>query len=44
MRSLESLLDHCLDAGRGHYTPSDFTATDLNQQELDKLLAKLRGV
>ena len=42
-RSLDQLIDHCLQTGPGGYTPSDFTAADLDQRELDKLLARLRG-
>ncbi len=42
-RSLDHLIEHCLQTGPGGYTPSDFTAADLDQRELDKLLARLRG-
>jgi non-ribosomal peptide synthase protein (TIGR01720 family) len=42
-RSLVALIEHCGQIGHGGHTPSDFTATELDQRQLDKLLAKLRG-
>jgi amino acid adenylation domain-containing protein/non-ribosomal peptide synthase protein (TIGR01720 family) len=41
--ALDAIAAHCLGAGGASYTPSDFTAADLDQSELDKLLSKLRG-
>jgi non-ribosomal peptide synthase protein (TIGR01720 family) len=38
---LRLLVTHCLSAGRGEYTPSDFANVDLDQKGLDSLLAQL---
>jgi non-ribosomal peptide synthase protein (TIGR01720 family) len=38
---LVELIDHCLSAGAGGFTPSDFPESDLSQDELDHLLAEL---
>ncbi|MEO8210866.1 MAG: condensation domain-containing protein, partial [bacterium] len=39
--ALKNIIEHCSDAETGGYTPSDFEAAGLNQQELDNLLANL---
>jgi len=39
--ALISIIEHCKSPEAGGYTPSDFSAADLNQQELDNLLANL---
>ncbi len=39
---LQQLINHCLSA-TGGYTPSDFPEADLNQDELDALLAQIDG-
>jgi non-ribosomal peptide synthase protein (TIGR01720 family) len=41
IEKLNSLIQHCLSAGAGGYTPSDFPAAKLNQRELDDLIAEL---
>ena len=38
---LRGLIEHCLSAEAGGYTPSDFKRVDLSQDELDDLLAEL---
>ncbi|HMR40461.1 MAG TPA: amino acid adenylation domain-containing protein [Ignavibacteria bacterium] len=40
-RSLEKLIAHCTKDETGGITPSDFSSSGLNQQELDNLLANL---
>jgi amino acid adenylation domain-containing protein/non-ribosomal peptide synthase protein (TIGR01720 family) len=37
---LTALINHCLSAGSGGFTPSDFPEADLDQDELDALLAE----
>lgn len=39
--ALRNIIGHCTGSGAGGYTPSDFEAAGLNQQELDNLLANL---
>ena len=41
MEALTNLIDHCQSKDDQSYTPSDFSAAKLNQQQLDKFLAKL---
>ena len=41
MNALKNIITHCTDSDAGGYTPSDFSAAGLNQQELDNLLANL---
>ena len=41
MESLRLLIHHCTSANAGGYTPSDFAEADLDQEELDRLIAKL---
>ncbi|HET9225706.1 MAG TPA: condensation domain-containing protein, partial [Thermoanaerobaculia bacterium] len=43
LSALRKLIDHCLAPEAGGFTPSDFPAADLNQQALDRLLAKVGG-
>ena len=40
--SLEALIEHCLSAGAGGYTVSDFPDADLDQDDLDSLLDSLQ--
>jgi microcystin synthetase protein McyA len=35
------LIEHCLSPDAGGYTPSDFPVAQLNQQELDDILAEI---
>jgi hypothetical protein len=37
-QALEELIDHCLLDDSGGYTPSDFPAMGVDQQQLDALL------
>jgi non-ribosomal peptide synthase protein (TIGR01720 family) len=41
VKSLRSLIAHCLSPEAGGYTPSDFPDADLNQEVLDDLIADL---
>ncbi|BAZ70598.1 McyA protein (plasmid) [Fischerella sp. NIES-4106] len=41
LQALLKLIDHCLSPEIGGYTPSDFPVADLNQQELDEILAEI---
>ncbi|TFI51868.1 amino acid adenylation domain-containing protein [Mastigocladus laminosus UU774] len=41
LQALQTLIDHCLCPEVGGYTPSDFPVADLNQQELDEILAEI---
>ncbi len=41
LNALKNIITHCTDSDAGGYTPSDFSAAGLNQQELDNLLANL---
>ena len=43
LRALRALMDHCRSAGAGGYTPSDFPQANLNQDELDSLMARFGG-
>jgi amino acid adenylation domain-containing protein/non-ribosomal peptide synthase protein (TIGR01720 family) len=40
IQSLQELIAHCLSPSAGGYTPSDFPLAALDQDELDKVLAK----
>ena len=42
MQALRDIIWHCQSAGTGSYTPSDFSASKLNQKKLDKLVSKLK--
>ena len=46
IKTLEQLIDHCLSPDAGDYTPSDFPLAQLEQLELDQLLAaeKLKNI
>jgi amino acid adenylation domain-containing protein/non-ribosomal peptide synthase protein (TIGR01720 family) len=39
--ALEELIAHCILPESGGYTPSDFSSSELSQQELDQLLSQL---
>ncbi|HMS34192.1 MAG TPA: amino acid adenylation domain-containing protein [Ignavibacteria bacterium] len=41
LNELTNIITHCTDTESGGFTPSDFSAAGLNQQELDNLLANL---
>jgi microcystin synthetase protein McyA len=41
LEALLKLIDHCLSSEVGGYTPSDFPVANLNQQELDEILAEI---
>ena len=41
MSSLEMMITHCQSVEKARYTPSDFPEAELNQQELDALLAEI---
>ncbi len=43
IEALNAIIDHCLAADAGGFTPSDFAVPDLSQRELDKLIAELSG-
>jgi non-ribosomal peptide synthase protein (TIGR01720 family)/FkbM family methyltransferase len=43
IETLRSLIDHCVNLNERSYTPSDFPDADLNQSELDDLMAELSG-
>ncbi|MEM1256713.1 MAG: condensation domain-containing protein, partial [Cyanobacteria bacterium P01_H01_bin.21] len=43
IKALRSLITHCQSPEAGGYTPSDFSEANLDQQELDQFLAKLKG-
>ncbi|MEM9161538.1 MAG: condensation domain-containing protein [Cyanobacteria bacterium P01_F01_bin.4] len=40
--ALQALITHCQSPESGGYTPSDFSAASIDQQQLDKLLAKIQ--
>ncbi len=40
--ALRALIAHCRAAGTGGFTPSDFSAPDVSQDDLDKLLSRLQ--
>jgi non-ribosomal peptide synthase protein (TIGR01720 family) len=44
LQNLQALIRHCQSLETGSYTPSDFPAAGLNQQELDELASLLGGV
>ena len=37
IRFIEAIIDHCVSAGAGSFTPSDFPLADLNEEELSRL-------
>ena len=39
--NLQALIEHCLDPQAGGYTPSDFEAVDISQDDLDSLIDEL---
>jgi non-ribosomal peptide synthase protein (TIGR01720 family) len=39
LEALQQLIAHCQSPDAGGYTPSDFPDVDMNQEELDRLLA-----
>ncbi|MBP0020803.1 MAG: amino acid adenylation domain-containing protein [Cyanobacteria bacterium SBLK] len=39
--ALKTLIDHCQSPEVGGYTPSDFSASKLNQKQLDKLMSRI---
>ncbi len=39
---LKKIIDHCISQESSGFTPSDFSAAGLDQQELDKLIANLK--
>ncbi|UKO96133.1 non-ribosomal peptide synthetase [Nostoc sp. UHCC 0870] len=41
MEAIKTLIAHCQSKDSQSYTPSDFSAAKLNQQQLDKFLAKI---
>ncbi len=42
--AIRSLIEHCLSPEAGDYTPSDFPVADLNQEDLDLIMAQIDGV
>ncbi|MCB0165296.1 MAG: amino acid adenylation domain-containing protein [Anaerolineae bacterium] len=42
IEALRTLIDHCLSPTAGGYTPSDFAKARVNQEQLDRLLNKLK--
>jgi non-ribosomal peptide synthase protein (TIGR01720 family) len=44
LQALGELIEHCLGASMGGYTPSDFPDAELGQEELDRLLADLSRI
>jgi non-ribosomal peptide synthase protein (TIGR01720 family) len=44
IQSLKDTIAHCQTPEAGGYTPSDFPKANLNQQELDRLLAKINSL
>jgi non-ribosomal peptide synthase protein (TIGR01720 family) len=44
LHALGELIEHCLGASMGGYTPSDFPDAELSQEELDRLLADLSRI
>ena len=43
IQALRSLITHCQSPDAGGYTPSDFSEANLDQQELDQFLTKIKG-
>ncbi len=41
VKALKSLISHCQSPEVGEYTPSDFAAANINQENLSKLLAQI---
>ncbi|NEP32739.1 non-ribosomal peptide synthetase [Moorena sp. SIO3B2] len=41
IQALETLITHCQRPDTGGYTPSDFSASNLNQKQLDKLMSRM---
>jgi hypothetical protein len=41
MAALTTLIAHCQSIKSPNYTPSDFAAAKLNQQQLDKFMRKI---
>lgn len=41
LQSLRDIVRHCSEAGAGGFTPSDFPAAELSQEELDQLIQDL---
>ena len=44
MRALEQIIQHCTQADVYGYTPSDFPLARLDQQQIDRLVGKERGI
>lgn len=44
MRALEQVIQHCTQADVFGYTPSDFPLAKLDQQQIDRLVGKQRGI
>jgi non-ribosomal peptide synthase protein (TIGR01720 family) len=42
--ALRSIIDHCLSPEAGGHTPSDFLVADMQQRELDELIAELSEI
>ena len=42
MTALRALIAHCQSPNSGGYTPSDFSARQLSQKRLDKLMGKIK--
>ena len=42
--ALRSIIDHCLSPEAGGHTPSDFLVADMDQRELDQLIAELSEI
>jgi non-ribosomal peptide synthase protein (TIGR01720 family) len=43
LESLRSLIEHCVSPESGGYTPSDFPEAELDQDDLDEVLAALNN-
>jgi amino acid adenylation domain-containing protein/non-ribosomal peptide synthase protein (TIGR01720 family) len=41
--ALKNIITHCQSSEAGGYTPSDFPKANLNQEQLDRFLAKIEG-
>jgi non-ribosomal peptide synthase protein (TIGR01720 family) len=44
IRSLAAIIDHCVSADAGGFTPSDFPLADLNEDKLSKLADILEAI
>lgn len=42
LEALKELITHCLEAGSGGYTPSDFPEANLEQDQLDQLISQFK--